>query len=392
MAAEATVNPLPALDAGTVLGFGFGQPLVLVALLIPVLLVLAVRHARGRRARARALLGGPPGLRDGADERVRLALAALVVLAALLAVVAGARPQWGEGDREIAQRGIDVVVALDVSRSMAAEDVAPSRARAASDGLEEMLTHLTGNRVGLVTFAGSAFERSPLTVDLGVLSSLIARSQSEAPLVRPGTNLAGAIEAGLHVLNVDDAAGAQAILLVSDGEDLDPAFERAVALAQDRGVRIYTVFAGTANPTALPSTSGGNDVSTAQPEVLAAIAEATGGTVRAVDRIPGFAVDFRRLQQTQFDSATERQPIERFTWFAGAALALLLVAMVAGERGRGRLPRLRGGAITALVAAAILAGCGTAAWRHAETGNEAYQAGAYEDALAAYRQAADAAP
>lgn len=368
----------------------FGEPLVLTALLIALLLLPTVRYARQRRVAVTGRLGGAPGLRARTSEQRRTVVAFLVVLAVAAAVIAAARPQWGTGEQPLQQRGIDLVIALDVSRSMLAEDVTPSRAAAAAAGLGEMLTHLTGNRAGLVTFAGSAFERAPLTVDLEVLTTMIARSQGESALVQPGTDLAAAIETALTVLDVTDAARSQAILVVSDGEDLEDGLAEATRRAQDRGVPVYTVFAASTTPTALPEASGGTDVTTGQPGTLAEIAEATGGRARDVRQIAGLAVDFRRLQQTQFASESRPAPVERFTWFAGAALALIALAMLAGEGGRTRMPRLRGGLITAVLGGVILIGCGTATWRHVEDGNAAYLDGRYEDALMAYQAAASA--
>ncbi len=371
--------------------FTFGEPLALAALLALPVAALALRYARSARLRVRSMLGGPPGLRGGASEGRRLAVGVLLVGALALAVLAAARPQWGEGDRALEQRGIDLVVALDVSRSMEAPDVSPSRAVAAAAGLEAMLEHLTGNRVGLVVFAGSAFERAPLTVDLPVLSSMVARAQNEAPLVRPGTDLAGAIEASLNVLDVADPARTQAVLLVSDGEDLEAELGAAVALANERGVRVYTVFAATTEPTLLPSLDGG-DITTAQPDTLMAIAEGTGGEFREVGQVAGLAVEFRRLQQTQFASDTEPALIDRFPWFVGGALALVGLALLLGEGGRAPRPRLRQGVIGAMLAAALLGGCGTTAWRQVEEGNRAYEEQRYEDALDAYATAEESAP
>ncbi len=370
----------------------WGEPLALSALVLPLLALLALRYALARRRHVAAALGGPPGLRGGREGR-RVVTGALLVAALALAVLAAARPQWGAGDQALEQRGIDLVIALDVSRSMEAQDVAPSRAEASAAGLAEMLTHLTGNRVGLVVFAGSAFERAPLTVDLPVLSSMVARAQGEAPLVQPGTDLAAAIQAALRVLDVDEPARTQAILLVSDGEDLRPSLAEALAAADERGVRVYTVFAGTTSPAPLPAPGGGtrpDDLSTARPEVLQEVASATGGAFRSVEQVAGLAVEFRRLQQTQFASDVRPALVDRFPWFAGGALALLALAMLVGEGGRPPRPRLRGGVITASLVAVVLAGCGTAAWRHVEDGNRAYEEQRYEDALTSYRQAAEA--
>lgn len=380
---------------GLFAGAGFGQPWLLAGLVMPALALAAVLFAASRRRAVARTLAGAPALRGGSGGRLRVALGVAVVAAIALAVLAGARPRWGEDDEALAQQGIDVIIALDVSRSMEAEDVSPDRAQAASAGLAEMLTHMTGNRVGLVVFAGDAFARAPLTVDLPVVTSLIARAQAEAPLVRPGTSFREALAEAFRLLNVDDAAREQAVLLVSDGEDLSSDYQDAVDFAERRGIRIYTVFAGTSNPTALPEASGGTDVSVAQPEVLQAIAEQTGASFRTSERIPGLAVEFRRLQQTQFAEGTRSEPIDRFAWFAGAAAAMLLLVTTLGE-GRGtRRPQLRGGVVTALlgaIAAMLLAGCGTAAWQHVRAGNDAYESGRFEEALDEYRRAADAQP
>ncbi|MCB9484224.1 MAG: VWA domain-containing protein [Dehalococcoidia bacterium] len=381
--------------SGLLAGAGFGQPWLLAGLVMPVLALVAVIFAARRRRFVSRLLGGASALRGGQGERLRLSLGVLAVAAVALAVLAGARPQWGEDEEAVPQQGIDVIIALDVSRSMEAEDVTPSRARAAAAGLAEMLTHMTGNRVGLVVFAGDAFPRAPLTVDLPVVTSLIARAQAEAPLVRPGTNFREALAESFRLLDVEDAAQAQAILLVSDGEDLSSDFQDAVDFAERRGIRVYTVFAGTSNPTALPEASGGTDVSVAQPDVLQAIAEQTGASFRTSERIPGLAVDFRRLQQTQFAEGTRSQPIDRFAWFAGAAAALLLVATMLGEGAGTRRPQLRGGLVTAAFAslvALLLVGCGSAAWQHVRAGNDAYEADRFEEALDEYRQAGSAQP
>jgi len=387
------------LPAELTFNFAFGEPLALWGLLASVVILGVTWHARRRRRRAAALLGGSPALRTGASEWRLLAVGVLLALACASAVVAAARPQWGEGDQLLEQRGIDLVIALDVSRSMLADDVLPNRAVAAERGLAEMLTHLTGNRVGLVLFAGSAFERSPLTVDLQAVTSLIRRAQAESPLVQPGTNFDAAVAAALQALDVPDPARQQAILVVSDGEEIEETLAAAIARANASGVPVFTVFAGTTTPTGLPSVQGTVDVTTGDPTTLSALARETGGVTRPVGQMAGLAVEFRRMQQTQFASDTALAPVERFAWPAGAAVILLLLAMAVGESGRSRRPqlrpRLRRGVVTAVLwggLAIFIAGCGTVAWRHVEAGNRAYELGDYEMALAEYRRASEAAP
>ena len=392
-------------------GLGFGQPLGLVALIALPLLLIAERHRAQRRSAADARYGGSPSLRLGRDVASERARTALLLAAIVLLALAVARPRWARAPAPIEQRGIDVAIVLDVSRSMTATDIAPSRAAAAARGLRAMLAHMQGNRVGLVTFAGSAFERSPLTLDLGALATLVDRAQIEAPLVQPGTDLRLAIETALNLLTVDDAARTQAIVLVSDGEDLGTGIASALQRARDRHVPVYAVFAGTEADVALPPIAStltslrgapatppraAPDVTRAARAPLETIARETGGQLRDLPATPGLAVEFRRLRQTQFATADRPAPIERFAWFLGGALALLLAhTLVPVARGAPPAPQpapgsRRGAArgVAAATAALILVGCtGTAAYRQVQQGNLDYAAGRYDAALAAYRAA-----
>lgn len=378
----------------------FGEPLALVALaIVPVLIALAWFEAR-RRAQASARYGGPSALRLGVAPGRRLLRSALLIGAVTLLVIGAARPQWGFEQTEAEQRGIDVAIVLDVSRSMLATDVEPSRAAAAARGIRDMLGHLDGNRVALVTFAGTAFTRSPLTVDLPALANLVERAQGDSPLVQAGTDLRVAIDAAVLLLSVTDKAGAQVILLVSDGEDLGADVQLAIDRAREQKIAIYTVFAGTTNATPLPASSGGTDTTRGDPRTLEAIARGTGGTLRDVRGMAGLAVDFRRLRQTQFEVADTRVPRERFPWFLGGALGLLMAQALLPTSGETPLlprPRLgrrarRGAAVTALSAIALLlGGCatisGTPAYQHVEAGNRHFAAGRFAQAESAYREA-----
>ncbi len=270
-----------------------------------------------------------------------------------------------------------------------------------------MLGHLDGNRVALVTFAGTAFTRSPLTVDLPTVATLVERSQGDSPLMQAGTDLRVAIDAAVLLLAVADRANAQVIILVSDGEDLGAEVAGAVERAGTQGIAIYTVFSGTETPTALPASSGGTDVTRGDPRALAAIADGTGGTLRDVRTMAGLAVDFRRMRQTQFDTAETRVPHDRFAWFIGAALALLFTQMTIPASGESRISRRfrlraisRGPAggvqVAALATVLLLTACsattGTRAFRHVEEGNRLFDVGQLTASLAEYRASAEIEP
>ena len=378
----------------------FASPGALLWLLALTPAAAAAWYAAGRRRRADAAFGGAARLRLGRSRWRRPLQLALLLAALALAAFAVARPQWGSEERELTRLGIDVALALDISRSMTARDVQPSRAKAAAAGLQEMLDHLRGDRVGLVTFAGEPFARSPLTLDLEPLGQLIARAQNEAALVAQGTDLGGALEAATDLLDVDDPARTQVIVLISDGEDVAGELEAALERMNELGIRVFTVAAGTSEGAAMDSRDGGTDggdVSRADLRTLEAIAARSGGNVRGLDSIVGLAVEFQRLRQSTFDEGTAAAPVDRFQWFLGAALAVLLAQSLiadgawrragAGEAARGRIAL--GGA--GLVLVALVAACGSAVYRDVERGNEAYADAAYEEALLAYQGAATSA-
>ena len=372
---------------------GLANPLALLWLLALAPAIVAARYASRRRGDADAAFGGTARLRLRRSGWRRPLQLTLLLGALMLAALAVARPQWGVEDRELTRLGIDVAVALDISRSMTARDEEPSRAEAAAAGLTEMLAHLRGDRVGLVTFAGEAFQRSPLTLDLEPLTQLIARSQNEAALVAQGTDVGGAIEAAIDLLDVDDAATTQVIVLISDGEDVADAVDQAVDRANELGVRIYTVAVGTtAGGTMPPDDRGGAaELSRVDVDALRAIAVSTGANVRSLDAIAGLAVEFQRLRRSAFDEGVNEAPVDRFQWFLAGALVLLFVQSWVAEGARTPAP-LSGGRVVlggaALLVVVFIAACGSAAYDDVRRGNEAYEEEAYEEALAAYQAAA----
>jgi Ca-activated chloride channel family protein len=388
----------------------FAWPLALLTLVAVPVAAWFARVEVNRRRAARVALGGPV---EGTRRRdlVPIVSAALLVGAIALAALAFARPRWGAQEVPLEQRGIDVVVVLDISRSMLAEDLAPSRAKASASAVSELLTHLQGNRVGLITFAGSSFSRAPLTLDIETVQTLVNGAQNESSLVRPGSDLGGAVLAALTLLDVSDRAITQVILVVTDGEVQDAditAVAGAANKAKAQGVRVFGAYAASDQPAALPLSSGGTDVSRGQRTPLIALSEQTGAQLRDVAQVPGYAVEFRRLQQSRFAEASRLATVERFQWFAAAAL-LLLVAQFLLPRAAARQPSrgtgrgfrrsraARAAALTSMVAAMVLlSGCttllGTQVYRAVAEGNRLYHEGKYDEALAAYDRALAADP
>ena len=223
----------------------WGQPSALIALwLLPVLAYLLVRAHRRRqklvtqfldRAMADRLMPQLPGTR--AVFRGVLLLAGFALL-----IVALARPQFGEYFEDVSTRGVDVVVALDVSRSMMAEDVKPNRLERAKSDILDLLNRLEGDRVGLVLFAGAPVVQVPLTTDLGFYKSMLRDADpNSAP--RGGTLIGDAIRKCLNSLE-ERADRDQAIILITDGGDQDSFPTEAAQQAAARGIRMITVGLG----------------------------------------------------------------------------------------------------------------------------------------------------
>jgi len=374
-------------------GLSFGDPLALTLLIVVPGFSLLIRFKKLQHRLADDAYGGSPSLRLGwqaSQERFR---DWSVVLAAMLIVIAIARPQWGSVEQSTAQHGVDIAIALDVSSSMTADDLAPSRSAIAAAGINDFLTHLRSDRVGLVIFAGQAFQRSPLTLDLSAIRQLVNQAQRDSELIAIGTDLGTAIDESLKLLNVPDAADKQLIIVVSDGEDLAEKSLSAAKRATEVNIPIYTIAVGTADGAMIPGAVMGTSVSRADRDALRAIAVATGGEFRELETIAGLAIDVQRMRQSIIGKDTGKQPIEQFQWFVIAALVLLVIPMFhKGSSGLSRLAR-QGLTTGTILSALIIGACSDSQlYEYVETGNQAYADKRYNEALTAYRLALLEAP
>jgi Ca-activated chloride channel family protein len=357
------------------------------------------------RTRARTRLGW----RDAATPAAVFGAPVLLLAALTLAALAASRPQAGSHDVLLEQRGVDLVVVLDVSNSMLADDAPPSRLGQAQNEIARLLDRMQGDRVGLVIFAGQPFVRSPLTADLQALAAVVAGVDRERALVAPGSDLGAAIRGAQRLLD-RDATTTKALLIVSDGEDHGAGTGSAVADAQRAGIRVYAAGAGTVQGAPVrdvdPNTgaprnrvdAAGNPVVTRMDEAaLRAIAAAGGGRYIALAGGPplsGLAAEFEGLTQTAFGSKQSSQPIERFQIFAAFALALLTAPLVWTLLRRPR-PSLRAAArLWPLVGAGLLVGaiCSSTVADINRHGNNDYAREDFAAALVQYRTAEAKAP
>ncbi len=152
-----------------------------------------------------------------------------------------ARPQWGSEKRKSQPSGIDILIALDVSKSMLARDVRPNRLERVKLSINNLLDRVEGDRLGLIAFSGSAFLQCPLTLDHQAFSKTL--NDLEVGIIkRPGTDLSRPIEEAIHSFSKDDTD--RFLILLSDGEDLEGKGLKQAKEAAKEGVRIYTIGIG----------------------------------------------------------------------------------------------------------------------------------------------------
>src|SRR3990172_9382295 len=184
-----------------------------------------------------------PSVIPGASGGKRGIKRACVLFGIAFLVLAMANPQVGTKREEVKREGIDLFVALDVSLSMKAEDVKPSRLEKAKRDVSALLRKLAGDRVGLIVFAGEAFVQFPLTADYSAADLFISAVDVES-VPTPGTMIGSAIEKALDSFRTD-LPTQKVIIVVSDGENTEGDLAGPIGKAKEAGVRVYTVGMGT---------------------------------------------------------------------------------------------------------------------------------------------------
>jgi Ca-activated chloride channel homolog len=227
-------------------------------LLVPMLAFLVVLAGRLHDRRVRGLFHGEIAdrVRPRSVRARRTARDALLLLAVAAGIVALAGPRFDKRVQMIEARGVDLVLIVDLSRSMDAGDVDPSRLERARREIFDLIELLEGDRVGLVTFAGGAYPRMPLTQDHEALRMIVSE-MSTRDFQAQGSALDEAIRVGAEMLTRQEtSASGKALIVLSDGEIHEPALalERAAAARQD-GVRVFTMLVGDA-PAPIPLGNG----------------------------------------------------------------------------------------------------------------------------------------
>ncbi|MEP6698297.1 MAG: VWA domain-containing protein [Verrucomicrobiota bacterium] len=337
----------------------FGTPYWFWGLLIvPVLIALVVRAERRAALRLREFVSERllPGLARTVNRTRRSLRFALVFLGLALALTALAQPRWGYTYEDVKRKGIDLLVAVDTSRSMLSNDVPPNRLQRVKLAGQDLLTELQGDRIGLIAFAGRAFLQAPLTIDYDAAVEAFTDLDTNT-IPEGGTNISEAIRLAVTTFG-KSAVGNRALIIFTDGEELSGDAAKMAKDAVDAGVRIFTVGVGTPEGSLIPiSGEGGGTAfvkdskgqvvkSKLDEKRLQEIARATGGFYLHLDDGPRtmkqlFREGLGKMQTGEIDARTSRRPIERYQWPLGAALLALAASFLLRERKRVRVPQPR---------------------------------------------------
>ncbi len=309
-----------------------------------------------------------------------------LLLGAIALVIVGlAKPRLGYKELEIKSKGRDVIIAIDTSRSMLSTDTAPTRLGRAKLIAQDLLAYLKGDRVGLIAFAGEAFLQAPLTLDKGaVLTSLEDLDTNTIP--KGGTDIASAIRMAIAAFGKGEGMS-RALVLMTDGEDLEASGVEAAKEAAAAGIRVFTIGFGSPSGSLIPvrTENGRNDfvrdesgrpvTSKLDSSRLAEIAKETGGFYQAYGQDAAKAIYEKGIvpmEEQESGTLSSRKPIERYAWPVTAALICLTIWSLLGE---GR--RLRS-AVPLLILALL---CGGSIGNVSASGLTDYREGNYQGAL-----------
>ncbi|MCA0429667.1 MAG: VWA domain-containing protein [Bacteroidetes bacterium] len=270
----------------------------------------------------------------------------LFCLAFASLIIAMCNLQTGSKLTEVKREGADIIVCLDVSNSMLAQDLSPNRLTRAKYALEKMIDNLQGDRLGLVVFAGEAYVQLPITTDYSAAKLFL---QSINPGIVPvqGTNLAAAIEKASESFSSDEGKN-RAIIIISDGEDHEPEAIEKAKEAYDKGIMINTIGVGSLNGVPIPlvedgvikgyrkDKSGQTVVTKLNPAALKEIAAAANGVyVQASQADIGLSAVFDKISQlekSQIENKMYTDYEDQFQWFLALSLLLFLIEFLISER------------------------------------------------------------
>ena len=276
----------------------------------------------------------------------------LLMVALTLLIVAAARPQYGQQEKTVKRQGIEVMVALDISNSMLAEDVAPNRLDRAKQMLSKMIDNMVDDKVGLVVFAGEAFTQLPITCDY-VSAKMFLHTISPKLIPTQGTAIGAALQTAIRSFGSQESDAGRAIILITDGENHEDDAIAAAKQAQELGIQVFVIGIGKpeGSPIPVPGTndyikdrSGQVVVSRLNEEMCQEIAQAGKGAYVRCDNtntaMRALQQELDRIATTDLETTVYADYNEQYQSFVLIALLLLVIDFFILMRQNHRLSRM----------------------------------------------------
>ena len=392
--------------------FRFADPIYLYLLaVIPVLAIIRFLTYRNQKKRLRKF-GDPKLLRELMPDvsRFRPAVKFWILQGALaLLIVMLARPQFGTKINNEQRVGIETIIAMDISNSMMAEDITPSRLDRSKMMVENLVDHFTNDKIGLIVFAGDAFVQLPITSDY-VSAKMFLSSIDPSMMATQGTDIASAIDMATHSFTQEEGIG-KAIIVITDGEDHEGGALEAAKAAKDAGMRVYVLGVGSTkgSPIPIPGTgdymkdnTGNTVMSALNEEMCRQVAQAGGGAYihvennsAAQDQLDN---ELDKLAKKETTSTVYSEFDEQFQAVAILALLLLILEICIFDRRNPLIRRLslfgskkKAAATVALLLVALTASAQTDR-QYIREGNKQFRLGQYDKAEVSYRKAVEKNP
>ena len=276
----------------------------------------------------------------------------LLLLAWVLLIVAGSRPQYGQQEKTIKRQGIEVMVALDISNSMLAEDVTPNRLDRAKQILSKMIDNMVDDKVGLVVFAGEAFTQLPITCDY-VSAKMFLNTITPNLISTQGTAIGAALQTAVTSFGATESEAGRAIILITDGENHEDDAIAAAKQAQELGIQVFVVGIGKPEGSPIPK-QGSNDyfkdrsgqvvVSRLNEEMCQQIAAAGKGIYVRCDNtntaMRALQQELDRMATAELESTVYADYNEQYQSFVLIALLLIVIEFFILSRKNHRLTRM----------------------------------------------------
>ena len=324
--------------------FRFASPQYFYLLILIPLLIAGYWLAVRARQRRIARFGNPETLRqlmpDVSPLRVRNKFILLTV-AVILIIVAMARPQFGSKLREVKRTGIELMLVVDVSNSMLAEDFEPNRLERTKFAITRLIDQLKQDQVGLIVFAGDAYVQLPITSDYATARNFVNNISTDM-VSRQGTAMGAAIDLAMNSFS-SGSEGSRVLILISDGENHEDDPVAAAKAAAERGIKIYTIGIGTPegapirlNGDFIKDEEGNIVVSKLDEATLEQVALATGGGyIRSTKQSIGLDEIIAKVNENEKKNLVSKvfdDFSEQFQYPLGCALLLLLINMIMIDR------------------------------------------------------------